>query len=71
MTTGLLWFSNDPATSLKDKILAAMNFYRMKYGATPNYCETNPEWATEDEMPIETRFIRGIPPKHLWLGVKD
>lgn len=69
--TGLLWFTNDPKTSLADKIKSAMDFYHKKYGIIPNYCETNPEWATDDAMPIDTVFTRSIPPKHIFIGVKD
>lgn len=68
---GMLWFSNDRHTSLADKIRGAMDFYTKKYGTVPNYCETNPEWATDDVMPIDTVFTRSIPPKHIWIGVKD
>jgi hypothetical protein len=41
MKTGMLWFDNDPKTSLEAKIITAADYYRQKYGAVPNACVVN------------------------------
>ena len=41
MNSGMLWFDNDPKTDLTFKINKAAEYYRQKYGNTPNLCLRN------------------------------
>ena len=38
MHTGMLWFDNDPRTTLSVKIQKAMDYYRQKFGRIPDLC---------------------------------
>jgi len=38
MKTGLLWYDDNPDTTLEDKIRKAATRYRQKFGQTPNVC---------------------------------
>ena len=42
METGMLWYDNDPKTTLTDKVARAVEYYRKKYGRDPNLCLVNP-----------------------------
>lgn len=43
MNTGMMWFDNDPKTTLKEKVIAAADYYRQKYGHVPIACLVNPK----------------------------
>ncbi len=47
MNVGMLWFDNDPKTALEAKIERAVNYYRKKYGRTPNLCLIHPSAAKD------------------------
>ena len=68
---GMLWYDNDPKTSLADKIINAARYYFKKYGVIPNYCEVNPatfeEGTKVDKVKIATSKIQV---NHIWIGVK-
>ena len=42
MNTGMLWFDNDPKTTLAIKIERAVEYYHKKYGCKPNLCLIHP-----------------------------
>lgn len=69
MNTGMLWFDNDPKTTLAAKIEKAADYYRHKYG-NPNVCLVHPSvnlaGVTVDG--IEIRIWRPVLPHHLWIG---
>lgn len=68
MNIGLMWFSRD--LPLAERIANAANYYKIKYGIMPNYCEVNPKDFADGEMPFEVKANRYILPYHLWIGVK-
>ena len=77
MNTGMLWFDNDPKTTLAAKIIRAVAYYAEKYGVVPNLCLVNPV-ALEGHAPISpdlggvvVRPYRPVLPGHLWIGVED
>jgi len=75
MTTGMLWFNNDPNTSLAQKIAEAMAYYQKKYGLAPDLCLVNPSMLTGANLPgiegITVRPYRPVLPGHIWIGRED
>jgi len=73
MNIGMLWFDKNPNTSLAEKIQAAADYYKAKYGRAPNLCFVHPSLkdgiSTVGE--IEVRTLATIRPNNLWLGVDD
>lgn len=73
MTTGWLWFDNDPGRTLEEKIARAAARYQAKFGAAPNTCYVNPQAMTTDEQQcngLRVIAARHILPHHFWLGVE-
>lgn len=73
MSTGMLWFDNDPKSDLLAKIQRAMDYYQKKYGQKPDLCYVNPAAVTEKPPKgagIDVQTNQMILPNHLWLGVK-
>lgn len=80
MNTGMLWFDQNPKTSLKDKILLAANYYRRKYDRAPQLCLISPKTQAENpdvkSVPFEggeitVRAWSGTLSHHFWLGFED
>ena len=73
MNTGMLWFDNDPKADLAIKIQRAADYYRKKYGETPDLCFVNPSMVGASPVPqagkIEVRTNRSILPHHFWIGI--
>jgi hypothetical protein len=75
MKTGMLWFDNDPKVDLQVKISRAADYYRKKYGTTPNLCFVHPSMINA-ELParkngIEVRTTQLVLPNHLWIGKQE
>lgn len=72
MDVGMLWFDNNPKTSLKAKIISAAHYYRQKYGHVPNFCQVNPGQFEEIDLGIlKVTQASNILPGHLWIGIKN
>ncbi len=74
MNIGMLWYDNDPKTSLIAKIRAAAEYYHKKYGLTPNLCLVHPSMLDKtlpDGGKVTIRPFRSILPGHLWIGMTD
>ena len=74
MQTGMLWFDNDPKTTLNNKIERAADYYRQKYGKTPNLCLVHPSMIAETQetsQKITVRSYRPVLPGHLWIGIEE
>lgn len=73
MSTGMLWFDNDPKLDLLTKIQRATEYYQRKYGQKPDLCYINPAAAGE-KIPkaagMDVQVNQMILPNHFWLGVK-
>lgn len=72
MDEGMLWFDNDPKSTLAKKVERAVQYYREKYGTDPNICLVHPSALKEgQEMPpIAVRPYRPVLPNHFWLGIE-
>lgn len=70
--TGMLWFDNDPKSSLAVKVIRAADYYKKKYGKVPNKCYINPK----DREKKLKGFVNGIKiftsptiiTNHIWIG---
>jgi hypothetical protein len=76
MHTGLLWFDNDPKTTLSIKIQKAMEYYSKKFGRIPDICLVHPSMLGDDQKQLALgkltiRPYRPVMPGHLWIGVED
>ncbi len=74
MLIGMLWYDNDPSTALPAKVQRAAEYYRHKYGSTPDFCMVNPRMLPEPLLQaggVTVRASRTILPGHLWIGVQE
>jgi hypothetical protein len=74
MITGMLWFDNNPKNTLTGKITEAAEYYRKKYGISPDLCLVNPGIFPAEGFhagPILVRPLRSVLPDHLWIGVEE
>ncbi len=75
MNVGMLWFDNDVAKELAERIERAADFYLNKYGREPNVCFLHPETGNGD-FPREIggltiRTSESVLANHFWLGVEE
>ena len=74
-----MWFNDNPKTPLATKVSEAAEYYRTKYGQSPDLCLVNPAtYAQISKEPDEgkvgkvaIRSLRSILPGHLWIGVDE
>ncbi len=76
MHTGMLWFDNDPRTTLSVKIQKAMDYYNKKFGRIPDLCLVHPSMLDSGQKQFKLgkltiRPYRPVMPGHLWIGVED
>jgi len=79
MYTGMLWFDNDPRTTLTIKIQKAADYYKKKYGRLPDLCLVHPSMLGENQSEplqdhgrqITIRSYKPVLPGHLWIGTED
>lgn len=75
MNTGMLWFDNDPKTTLTTKIQKAMDYYQKKFGRVPDMCLVNPAMLEgQGKVEVGKLSIRPYQPVmlgHLWIGMAD
>jgi hypothetical protein len=74
MTTGMLWFDNDPKMDFYAKILKASEYYQKKYGQAPTLCFVHPSMKIEPPsktIGLDVQVNQMILPNHFWLGVKQ
>ena len=75
MITGMLWFDNDKQTTLTSKIDRATQYYRKKYGQSPDICFVHPQMIAGAEQPAPTKVeVKASPAillHHFWIGNKE
>jgi hypothetical protein len=79
MNVGMLWFDDDKRTELAAKVERAADYYRQKYGLTPDLCLVHPSMLAEPREnlaegkagKVVLRTNHAILPGHLWIGVED
>jgi len=72
----MLWFDNDPHTTLSVKIQKAMDYYSKKFGRIPDICLVHPSMLNTGQKQFELgkltiRPYKPVMPGHLWIGVED
>ena len=76
MYTGLLWFDNDPNSTLTVKIQKALDYYSKKFGRAPELCFVHPSMLDSGQRQlmlgkVTVRAYRPVMPNHFWIGVED
>jgi hypothetical protein len=76
MHTGMLWYDNDPRTTLNVKIQKAVEYYHHKYGRLPELCLVHPSMLEKNLKQLEVgkltvRPYQPVLPGHLWIGIED
>ncbi|MFM8367572.1 MAG: hypothetical protein ACKOBD_02315 [Chloroflexota bacterium] len=76
MHTGLLWYDNDPRTTLSVKIQKAMEYYNKKFGRKPDICLVHPSMMDVNQVQLELgklviRPYRPVMPGHFWIGTEE
>ena len=78
MNVGMLWYDNDPHTALTAKVIRAADYYRHKYGLSPNLClvhpsmlDNRPDLVDGSAGKVAVRSNRTILPGHLWIGTEE
>lgn len=72
MKTGMLWLDADARRTLDEKVERAVDYYRQKYGTTPDLCLVNTTTFAEDEKsvgPVKVQRTRTVLPHHFWVGL--
>lgn len=70
----MLWFDNNAGSDLPDKVQQAAQYYKHKYGRTPDLCFVNPSMISKKKIKsgdIEVRANSSITPHHFWIGVSS
>jgi len=75
MDMGMLWFDDNPAATIADKVSRAASYYATKYGRKPTICFVNPGMLSgENESRtsgVDIRTSRTIQRHHFWLGIQQ
>jgi hypothetical protein len=78
MMRGMLWFDNDPKTTLVEKIETAMKFYFKKFGKFPELCLMSEKDSKGVDLAVVARAAtltvkasRLVQPHHLWIGYEE
>lgn len=73
MHTGMLWFDNSSAT-LQAKLQKAVDYYKKKYGRSPDLCLVHPTMLENNGFEIQGLTVRPYRPVlkgHIWIGIED
>lgn len=77
MNIGMLWLDNEKTSNFAVIIANAANYYRKKYGQSPNLCFVHPSMlekaqpAAKEDVDIAVRPDKTVLPGLLWIGVED
>lgn len=73
MRIGMMWLDDDKGISLEEKIRRAADYYRNKYGRSPDLCYVNTRALAEERRvgQIEVLPARNVLPHHFWMGMKN
>jgi len=73
MREGLLWYDDDPARDLAEKIARAARRYRRKFGAPPDVCYVHPSamggnGKGQKVGKLQVAPLPSVLRHHFWLG---
>ena len=72
MKAGMLWLDADARRTLDEKVQRAVEYYRQKYGSTPDLCLVNTATFPEEERSVgevKVQRARTVLPPHFWVGL--
>lgn len=72
MNVGMLWLDDDKHATLEEKIQRAADYYRNKYGESPDCCLVNQAMLDEEKQMgrIQVRPVQNVLRNHFWVGVQ-
>ena len=72
MNVGMLWLDDDSKRPFEEKVKRAVDYYREKYGRTPELCLVHTGMLTDEKRvgKVNVQPIANILPHHFWLGMK-
>jgi len=76
MKEGMLWYDDNPGTSLEDKVLRAARHYKRTRKVTPNLCLVNPAAMPKDQSKrlmfgrVRVGALPTVLRHHFWMGVE-
>lgn len=75
MNIGMLWFDEDPSSSLPSRVERAASYYLKKYGRQPNTCVLHPLTLGENDPNshpvVKVKTSVKVLPEHFWLGLEE
>jgi hypothetical protein len=74
MQEGMLWYDDDEGRTLEEKVRRAADYYRNKYGRSPDLCLVNPRalnGRSVEVSQITLRAASNILMHHLLIGVGE
>ncbi len=74
MKVGLLWFDDDPARDLAQKVGGAARHYRKKFGRRPTICYVNPTMLNGKARQVgglKVAPLGSVLRHHFWIGEQD
>jgi hypothetical protein len=83
MIEGLLWYDGNAKRGLADKVLAAAERYRAKFGRWPNCCQVHPSalegmpaeaeehWVQRNGTSIQVVAAPNVLKHHYWIGESE
>ncbi len=73
MQIGLLWYDDNTARSLKQKVARAAARYHQKHGQVPNICYVHPTALLNGSVnvgPVAVNGKQSVLPHHFWIGLQ-
>lgn len=72
MNVGMLWLDDDKHLTLDEKIQRAADYYRNKYGQSPNVCLVNQTMLEVEKKIglIQVRPVQNVLHNHFWVGIQ-
>ena len=74
MKTALLWYDDNKATTLVQKVQAAAKCYYTKWKRKPTRCYVHPSALTDGPIQVAGVRVSALPTalvNHFWIGVEE
>ena len=73
MNIGMLWLDDDKKRPLAEKVQRAADYYKEKYGRSPEVCLVNFQILADERQigKIKVQPVRTVLRDHFWLGMQS
>ena len=73
MIEGLLWYDDDPARDLAEKVKRAARRYQQKFGAAPTVCYVHPSTLDDKQQvgQVDVTALASVLQHHFWIGREE